>query len=150
MCTVNSCDQVTNTSLQCQRDGDSLANTQSRGEELPDGSLPAYGNINYTVVPNYSRRSEYHSSLAPTFSPPGYNSSMSARGQPQSGSLFPVSCYLSLSTWTWLTRYPGRVIFSCASLQPEPFTSSRSVLIHRYNDKTHPFDEQQTASKINA
>lgn len=86
--------------LQFQPDSDQLNTIQTRAEEIPDESLPAYGNFNYTLIPNYNRRDRppyYHPNNALPFSPPGYNSSetsapsMPNRGQPRSGLPMTVS-----------------------------------------------------------
>lgn len=50
---------------------------QTAADEIPDESLPAYGNFNYTVIPNYGRRDippRYQVNHGPMFSPPGYSS----------------------------------------------------------------------------
>lgn len=86
--------------LQFQPDGDHLNTIRTRAEEIPDESLPTYGNFNYTLIPNYNRRDRpphYHPNNALPFSPPGYNSaetnasSMPNRGQPRSGLPMSVS-----------------------------------------------------------
>jgi hypothetical protein len=91
---------ITNVLLQFQPDNENLNTVQTRAEEIPDESLPAYGNLNYTVIPNYSRRDGppcYHANNGPIFSPPGYNAqgtgvqSLQSREQAQSGSSLPVS-----------------------------------------------------------
>jgi FYVE zinc finger len=106
-------DQSLTTELQFQPDGGNLNAIQTRAEEIPDESLPEYGNFNYTVIPNYNRRDHpprYHSHQSPTFFPPGYNShaastgSVPTHGQSLFASALPVSNQLHRQVFARLTN----------------------------------------------